>query len=367
MRRCTPLLSALLLLASCLRGGQERAELDRTVGLASAQGIQISVEGGLASVRHIEAGAAELWLSAPSQRLTFTAGDTAPMTWALRLLNAMPGLTATCDAPPGLTCTALALPGERPTVTDLTLTLDGPGQYSLTLTPPGADDDTPFSVALLSDIQEELPRVQDIYDRINALPEVRYVVSAGDLTDHGDEATLIEFQRAMQGLNVPLYATCGNHDIMDGSFGDWSRLFGRHSFHFTYGQVAFTFMDSASATIDPIAYGWLEEWLEEASDSLHVFVTHYPIIDPDGYRNGSLRSRQESHKLLAMLAKGGVDLTLYGHVHTYLTFTNAGIDAIISGGGGGWPERLDGIGRHFVVLTLDPSDSTISRELVQVD
>ena len=46
---------------------------------------------------------------------------------------------------------------------------------------------------------------------------------------------------------------------------------------------------------------------------------------------------QARAKLLGMLSAAGVDLTLYGHVHTYLEFTNAGIPAYISGGGGAIP------------------------------
>jgi hypothetical protein len=46
-----------------------------------------------------------------------------------------------------------------------------------------------------------------------------------------------------------------------------------------------------------------------------------------------------------------VDLTLYGHIHSYYAFDNAGIPAYISGGGGAIPERFDQIGRHF--LTVD--------------
>jgi hypothetical protein len=47
-------------------------------------------------------------------------------------------------------------------------------------------------------------------------------------------------------------------------------------------------------------------------------------------------------------------LTLYGHIHTYHPFSNGGIPAYISGGGGAIPERLDGIGRHFMVVDVNP-------------
>jgi hypothetical protein len=93
-----------------------------------------------------------------------------------------------------------------------------------------------------------------------------------------------------------------------------------------------------------------------------------PPIDPSGSRAGAFRSRREAHHLLQRLAAGGVDLTLYGHIHTYESFSNAGIPAYISGGGGATPEQWDGIGRHFLIVDLDPAAGVVAGvELVRVD
>ena len=83
-------------------------------------------------------------------------------------------------------------------------------------------------------------------------------------------------------------------------------------------------------------------------------------------RNGSFASRNEAAKLLGRLARGRVDLTLYGHIHSYYDFENAGIPAYISGGGGAVPERFDRIGRHFLVVDADQRG--VSKvEVVRVD
>ena len=71
--------------------------------------------------------------------------------------------------------------------------------------------------------------------------------------------------------------------------------------------------------------------------------------------------------LLERLAEGEVDLTLYGHIHSYYAWANAGIPAYISGGGGALPEKLDGIGRHFLVVEPDPPGGVASVALVRVD
>ena len=71
--------------------------------------------------------------------------------------------------------------------------------------------------------------------------------------------------------------------------------------------------------------------------------------------------------LLSRLASAKVDLTLYGHIHSYYAFENAGIPAFISGGGGAIPERFDGVGRHFLTVDVDPITSRLQTALVRID
>jgi hypothetical protein len=94
---------------------------------------------------------------------------------------------------------------------------------------------------------------------------------------------------------------------------------------------------------------------------------HVPPIDPVGVRNGSFASRMEAHKLLQRFLQGRVDLTLYGHVHSFYDFSNADIPAVISGGGGAIPERFDDVGRHFVVFEINTRTGTFSKNLVAIE
>ena len=84
-------------------------------------------------------------------------------------------------------------------------------------------------------------------------------------------------------------------------------------------------------------------------------------------RNGAFANRAEAHKLLADLAAANVDVTLYGHVHSYYAYSNAGIPAYISGGGGAIPERMDGIGRHYLTFDIDPVGQAFQSAIVRVD
>jgi Icc protein len=352
------------LLSACVRPAEERTQEDLEVGIADdGQGLAIEVEEGAAQVRSIGGGAIALWAQAPIVRAEASAAEATAITIAME--NCMPGaeLTALASGRPlGVT----ALGGERPTICRFALELPGGESVALTIAPPDAAVVERFRFAAMGDIQTAMPSVGDIFARIDEEPDLRFVISMGDLVEDGrlDEYDLL--LEKFQELDIPYFSTIGNHELR-ANLDQWHQLFGRYNVHFTFKGTAFSFVDSGNASIDPLVYSWLEDWLDEAEETVHVFGTHYPPIDPVGARAGSFRSRKEAAKLLAMLAGGKVDLTLYGHIHSYYAYENAGIPAYISGGGGAIPEKLDGIGRHFLVVEANPPGRIDSVGVVRVD
>jgi hypothetical protein len=362
--RALALLALLGAGAACQRPAEDRALTELEVGVASAGGLTVEVAGGLAAVRALDPAARrlELWAQAPDLRWTLTVEPAAAGEWTVVVANALPDAVTT--APADVAVTALAT--ARPTIHELRLTLPA-GAHALRLAPPDADDPTPYRVAAMADIQTALPTVDEVFARISAEPDVRFVVSMGDLTERARDDEYALFEQQLVTLDVPYYTTLGNHELWEPADAYFAR-YGRASFQFTFKDVAFTFADSGDGGIDPIVHGWIDQWLAAARDRLHLFLTHFPPIDPAGSRAGAFRSRREAHHLLQRLADGGVDLTLYGHIHSYVSFANAGIEAYISGGGGATPEQWDGIGRHFLVVELDPAAGAIGGvELVRVD
>jgi 3',5'-cyclic AMP phosphodiesterase CpdA len=180
----------------------------------------------------------------------------------------------------------------------------------------------------------------------------------GDLTQRGELDEYELYERQLERLDLPFYTTIGNHELWSDPHRFLDR-FGRASFQFQFKGVAFTFADSGDAGLDPLVEEWLDGWLDGARAQPHVFLTHIPPVDPLGLRYGSFRSTRDGRRLLSRLAAGGVDLTLYGHIHTYIKYDNAGIPAYVSGGGGADPMLLDGINRHFLVVELAPSLSPV--------
>lgn len=354
-----PLVACALL--CCTRPAEERAYADEEVGHADGDALGVDVVGGLAVVRALDTSSISLWASAPRLELSVSFHAPPPPSLTLQVDNCMPGSVLDAGDVP-----VSASPREAKRCSFQLGPFDNGDPVQLRLAPPGSETMRAVRFGVMSDIQEAIDRVKDIYQVANREPGLDFMLSAGDLTEHGDTAELEQFETELLGLDIPYYTTLGNHELRQ-SPCLFQAHFGRGSSSFEYGGVRFTLLDSASATIDPIVLGWLDEWLALGADRLHVVAMHVPPRDPIGLRDVAFASRNEASSLLARLAGGGVDLTLYGHIHSYYRFENAGIPAYISGGGGSHPERFDDIGRHFLVVDADPLAGTTQVRVVRVD
>lgn len=354
-----------LLAGGCTRPAEERALKDLEVGLAEAGGVAFTVEDGLAVVRKQEPGVLTLWGSAPAFHVRAVASSGATETWTVVVRNAMPDaeLSAMVGSEPLLVD---SLPGPLPTVKTWRVQLRPGAEARLTVAPPMWNQAMPFRFVALADVQEALPRVGDVYRRINEDPTLKFIFFSGDLTQRGSVEELEEFQSRLQESRIPLFATLGNHETFTPDMR-WHEYFGRGNLHFTFQGVHFTMIDSGNGALDPRAEEMLDGWLAAGQDAVHILGTHIPIVDPIGVRNGAFASRNEAASLLAKLARGRVDLTLYGHVHSYYSFSNAGIPSFISGGGGAIPEQFDGVGRHFLAVEVHPAQGVRTVSLVRVD
>jgi 3',5'-cyclic-AMP phosphodiesterase len=372
--RRTPFLPAIFAIASlglfslgCVYVTEERTLREETIGKGATADTTVEVVDGLAAVRRLEAGALTLWAKAPAIRIRVTRGATAPSRWNLTVDNVLSNAVLEGRRDSGaIGVVPEPLPSALSTQKRWEVTLPA-GTTELFLHPESGEPTAPWRFALLSDIQEAIDRVHDIYARMNTDPSIVFVVSAGDLTEQGTVAEHERFQRELELLRVPFFPTLGNHELGTEDGAVFQRHFGRGNFRFAYGGMQFTFLDSASATIDPVVYDWLDRWLAEGQNRTHAVLMHIPPIDPIGVRNGSFADRNEGSKLLAKLADGRVDVTYYGHIHSYYSFSNASIPAYISGGGGSIPERFDGVGRHYLTVDVDPRGGILQTGLVRVD
>jgi predicted phosphodiesterase len=359
------LLLALLPLAGCVRPAEGRALKDLEIGRAEGGGLSVVVEEGLAAVRGLETGALTLWSNAPVLHVRTTAMADAPEWWTLVVRNAMPDAVLRAEAG-GELLEVEDGPSLIPTVKTWRVRLRPGGEARLTVAPPDWEMARPFRFAALADVQEALPRVGDIYARMNEDPSLRFIFFSGDLTESGTREQLEEFQERLQASRIPLYATLGNHETFTMNV-QYQVFVGRGSQHFTFQGVHFSMLDTANGTVDPLVEEQFDGWMEAAREAVHVVGMHIAPMDPVGVRNGSFSSRSEAAALVGKMARAGVDLTLYGHVHSYYAFSNAGIPAFISGGGGAIPETFDGVGRHYLAVDVDPAAGVEEVAVIRVD
>lgn len=357
---------AVCLIPSCLDVADDRADRDERVGHAKNAVMDVDVDDGLACIRNIATGELRVRATAPLPRVHVTVKDGA--TSLLFVVDAaLSDATLEARVPNGSTLNVVEEPGERPTQKRWRIAVPQTRAIDLAIRAPDEAKPGPFRFAVLADVQEAIDGVQKIFGRLNEEPDVRFLVFTGDLTQQGTREQLERFERESHTLRMPLYATVGNHELGTSDL-PYHEIFGRGSYHFRFRGVDFTLLDDASATLAPKVYDWLDGWLAAGRSNVHVLAMHIPALDPTGTRNGGFASRGEASKLLAKLGAGRVDLTLYGHVHSYYAFENAGIPAYISGGGGSIPERFDGIGRHFLVVDVDPGANRVtSVGMVRVD
>jgi Icc protein len=370
MKRAIVFGLASVILLSCLRPAQERAELDALVGQGSAHGITLSVQGGLAAVREHTASLVRLWAQAPVlvidlQVDSLESVESLESPWEVHIDNCMPNATLVAKTQAGVELTVSSVSTTRTTQCRWEVALQT-GELELVVAPPDSALNESFRFALMGDIQTGMDRVSDVFARMNEDPTIRFGLLVGDLAEHGGTDELLRIQSELEVLGYPCFAVVGNHDVVKGP-GPWRETFGPFNFHFEFRHVRFSLLDSASGTLDPLVYDRLDSWLERGKDSLHIVAMHIPAVDPVGARNLSFRNRHEASKLLVRLGDADVDLLLYGHVHSYYAFSNGGIPAYISGGGGANPERLDGIGRHFLTIDVVPGEGVDRVSLVRVD
>lgn len=360
-----PVALALSLLA-CIRPGADRVALDDEVGLAAAGAVAIEVIDGQAQVIEAAGDVVRLWAQSPAVQLR--AVNTSDGDRSLEvLIDNVPvssAVAAIDDSGDRLEVRELQAP--RAIARRLELDVAAGETATLTVAASDAGEIRPFRFAVLGDVQTALDQFDEVLEAIGDVDGIDFVMSTGDLVEDAkdEEYELLDVQ--LERATVPFYSTIGNHELVREP-EIWHRRFGRYNVHFIYRDVAFSFVDSGNSTFDPDLRARIDEWLVESRDRVHLFGTHYPLIDPVGGRNASFRSRKEASAVLADLAGGAVDVTFYGHIHSFYAYSNAGIPAYISGGGGAWPERLDGIGRHFLVVDVDPLAQRVEVGLIRID
>ncbi len=190
----------------------------------------------------------------------------------------------------------------------------------------------------------------------------RFILLLGDTTASGETRQFDRLADALDAVDVPVYATPGNHDVKGGSTAGFTRIFGATEGAFDHGGVRFVLLDTSCQVFDAASAARLRSMTGgRAGGERLIVATHTSPIDPRPGLNNTFLSASDSSELMDAVDGVGADLLLAGHVHMYCsTATAGGVPIVITGGGGGVMELLDDPGSFHHLLKVDVSPSGIS-------
>jgi predicted phosphodiesterase len=160
------------------------------------------------------------------------------------------------------------------------------------------------------------------------LPEDKFVVVTGDITQNGHYRDVEKFIEIAKSLGVPCYPVIGNHDIYFDNFPNWRDLIGSTSYRIDHSNTTLFILDSANASFGASQIDWLQNELGSTKDRVFVF-THANLFVESPLDVQQFTETRERARFLAIL-KGRVDAVFMGHLHRRLIREAGGVKYIVT-------------------------------------
>lgn len=172
-------------------------------------------------------------------------------------------------------------------------------------------DDT-VTIAFAGDTQRFYDELNLFVKKVNQLPDVDFVMLAGDISDFGLLQELEWINRELNDLRAPYFAVVGNHDVLGNGEKVFKRYFGSLDYSFNYKDYKFILHNTnsreyASANVPDI--DWLTKELNDQSSHYIVGVSHVPPYD-----NDFNRGLEKTYSMLLSSSEKLI-LSLHGHQH----------------------------------------------------
>ncbi|MBI2984297.1 MAG: metallophosphoesterase [Candidatus Kerfeldbacteria bacterium] len=198
----------------------------------------------------------------------------------------------------------------------------------------------PITFAVVGDNHGDNPVYRQILAELRHEPPA-FLLNLADLTEDGTSEEFTAVKNLERDLPFPVYHTVGSHDIKtDPTRRLFVDTFGQPAWGvFRHGSINLIVLDNADRQVGfpTDSLDWLEPYLETDRPGVTIIAYHRPFDLPLSSLLGddeTRASRITNERLLAILGRHPIDYIFSAHLHTYLTYTVAGIPAVVSGGGG---------------------------------
>ena len=163
--------------------------------------------------------------------------------------------------------------------------------------------------------------------QINATDSLDFVLVTGDLTEEGDNATLLKVKQCLDLLRYPYYTVMGNHETKWSESGCtmFSKIFGGERFSFYHKGIQFLgfntgpFMRMALGHVKPQDISWIQSTIKDKKQPV-ILVTHYPILEGDV---------DNWYEVTDVVKPYNIRLFIGGHYHRNKHFTYDGIPGVL--------------------------------------
>lgn len=207
-----------------------------------------------------------------------------------------------------------------------------------------------------------------LQDIAEAFPQTEFVLTTGDVSEHGWAEELDKNHEIMQASEFTYYNLIGNHDARWSRTGQQAFIerFGGPHFAIEHAYLNVLALDSSVLLeqygyLDPAELFWTENYLKQWQPKPTILAFHHPPSLPNRFL-GSERNLYE------LIAQYNIPAVLAGHIHTQRTYKVNNCQ-IITGGSTHPPARgynVYKISKDTITLYFRDPVEKITREQMRI-